>query len=297
MPAAFRSELEGDGYVRLKWDEQSEVALYGGAKGPVAFDNKCPHRGASIYQETVGSAPPRCRYHGRLADPRTLHSGQVRSVASWGSGGLVWVGPVNERLPQLPEDLVGQLDLIPPLRRHSVFEMVMDCHWTVAVENALDFEHVPHVHPTSLGKLGIKQLSLRAFDGGHTVEKFSIDPEVRRRIDKLGFPASPCGYMHMHIHPYTCISSTMGLSYSMQHYLPRDDGKTNFIHRLYEVAWPGQRPLPRAFYDSAAALNRQTFIEDALVCALVDHRAVQRLGPSDARIVNFREQCRRDLEG
>lgn len=283
------TEMDGGRAVCLPWKEDSELAMFRRGNELVAFDNLCHHRGARIFNSLHNQVPeggPACRYHGRkvqVEDDRRKWVGTV--------GGLLFAGETEHSYPRFLYDGLSDLALfvseVPNLRLVHATSYVLDCHWTTAVENALDFEHVPHVHASSLGKLGLRTQGFSAHNDGSTLEKFAIDPVVRERTIKLtGMVLPDFEYAHAHIFPYACLSSTMGLSYSLQNYFPRADGKTNFVHRLYA---PEMSDLPPWFFKKVAALNDQVFIEDALVCALVKHGTAERLGPSDARILNFRK--------
>jgi len=280
---AHRSELAEPGdFVRLPWRaDGGEVAIVNQGGAVFAFDNLCPHRGARIYSELRGRRDPRCAYHGRLA---TAHSTARIDIATIGD----WFFVSDSRLlaPSCaPAAIYDLLHSTPPLTLHSLLTFRMACHWTVAVENALDFEHVGHVHGGSLARLGLAQDGLMMYAGGSSIEVMTA---AEPRLDRLRpfFASQPiAGYTHAHLFPYSCISSTRGYSYSVQHYLPRADGTTTFIHRLY--AAPTVRPVPH-YFDSVAAINERVFREDAEVCALVPAGHCGALGTHERRIAHFR---------
>lgn len=273
----------------LPWKEDEELALFRRGNELVAFDNLCHHRGARIFDRMHTPVPeggPSCRYHGRRVQ---VDDSRRKWVATL--GGLLFAGDDEYGFPRFVID--GQTDLgeflmnVPPLRLMHASSYVMACHWTTAVENALDFEHVPHVHSGSLGKLGLRTQGFSRHEDGSSLEKFAIDPVARERTARLTGMALPdFEYAHAHVFPHACVSSTMGLSYSIQNYFPRADGATNFVHRLYA---PIGTDLPDWFFRRVAELNDRVFLEDAVVCALVKRDAKEALGPSDARIVHFRE--------
>lgn len=274
QPIAHRCELANDGdYVVQPWRTDGEVAIANMAGEIVAWDNRCPHRGARIYTAAAGNAPPRCAYHGRMATATT-----VRRFALAERGGFFFVAdrPFGGA-PLLPFD-------IPPLTLDSTLTYTMDCHWTGAVENALDYEHVEVLHAGSLGRLALTPLTLQTFSDGSSVQRFASSAD----LDRLArfFPHTrDFDYVHAHFFPYSAISSTRGWTYSLQHYWPRADGRTTFVHRLYVTETT--RPM-RDFFDSVAAVNAQTFAEDAAICARVPAGHASELGPHDARIAHFR---------
>jgi len=284
QPVAHRRELAARGdYVLLPWKDDGEIAVTNIDGELVAFDNRCGHRGARIFSEPRGNREPRCPYHGRLATAANVARLQVKDF-----GGFLFArdrAPSVE--PRWPLQIFDFLSGIPALtlKLHSSLRFVMDCHWTVAVENALDFEHVAHVHPESLSKLALVPKQLHCSGDGSSIEEFTSHA---KRLGQLGhfFPYTPpFDYIHAHFFPYSCLSSTRGFTYSLQHYFPRPDGKTSFIHRLYTA--PTTRPMP-GFFDAVARLNEQVFREDADVCANVAAGHNGKLGAHEKRIAHFR---------
>jgi phenylpropionate dioxygenase-like ring-hydroxylating dioxygenase large terminal subunit len=279
-PVAHASELANEGdFILLPWRANGEIAVMRQAGDLVAFDNLCPHRGARIFTEIRGNREPRCVYHARLATADNVRRFQLMTLGDWIFAGT-WQTPPSPfgRI----DDLMGQ---VPPLRLHSTLAFTMDCHWTVAIENALDSEHIEHVHPNSLSKMALTSVEQNFYRDGSSFERFRSDSGRLGRMGKF-FPGEQrFDYAHAHLFPYSCLSSTRGWTYSLQHYFPRADGRTNFIHRLY--AAQTTRPLPE-FFDSVARLNEAVFREDAEICARVPAHFAGTLGPREERIAKFR---------
>lgn len=280
-PIAHRSELAKSGdFVLLPWKVEGEIAIANIAGEIVAFDNRCPHRGARIFTDARGNRPPACPYHGRLA---TAHT--VRHFSMTEMGDFIFARQYRPGNAQIGPPMIGLIKDAPPLAFHSALAFVMDCHWTVAVENALDFEHVEHVHAESLAKLALVPKRLRKLDDGSSIEEFTSEAQRLGHLTRFFRHEKSFGYTHAHLFPYSCVSSTRGWTYSLQHYFPRADGRTNFIHRLY--AAETTRPMPE-FFDSVARLNAQVFREDAAICAGIRTGFVGHLGPREERIAHFR---------
>jgi hypothetical protein len=96
--------------------------------------------------------------------------------------------------------------------------------------------------------------------------------------------------MHLYLAPFACLSSTRGMTVSLQHYLPGDQC-TQFLTRLYAPVGTS-----RGLAAQAHSLNRQVFDEDAEVCARVHPGANARpegLSPDEWRIAYFRSVWRR----
>ena len=279
-PVAHCSELGKPGdFIVLPWAAHGEIAITNIGGERVAFDNRCPHRGARIFTELRGNRPPACPYHGRLA---TAHN--VRRFPITEMGDFLFAREPDGA--KLGPPMIGLMKDAPSLVFHSALSFVMDCHWTVAVENTLDFEHVAHVHTESLAKLALVPKRLRPLDDGSSVEEFASEAQRLGLLTRFFCHEKSFDYVHAHLFPYSCVSSTRGWTYSLQHYFPRADGRTNFIHRLY--AAETMRPM-LAFFDSVARLNEQVFREDAEICAGIPAWFAGELGPREDRIRHFRK--------
>lgn len=277
---AHASELEREGdFVCLPWRADGEVAVMVQEGALVAFDNRCPHRGARIFTELSGNREPRCIYHARLARADDVLRYEVMKLGSWV---LVCPSPFGV----FPFGRIGEfMWAAPPLRLHSTLRFVMDCDWTVAVENTLDFEHVEHAHSQSLAKLALVQKRMETFEDGSSIEEFTSESGRLGRMRRFFPHEQRFDYTHAHLYPTSCLSSTRGWTYSLQNYFPRADGRTEFIHRLY--AGETTVPMPE-FFDSVARLNEQVFREDAEICALVPAGHDGPLAPRERRISHFR---------
>jgi phenylpropionate dioxygenase-like ring-hydroxylating dioxygenase large terminal subunit len=279
--AAHRCELAAPGdYVLLPWAADGELAVANMAGHVVAFDNRCPHRGARIYTEPAGNREPRCGYHGRVATAAGVRRYSHGWVGDW------LVVDRGDATGPIPDAIYDLLTHTPGLRLHSTLRFTQACDWQTAVENALEAEHVPHVHAQTLGVLKLKQQALDLCADGSSVERFRAEGKNLSRLSWL-FPRELfTDYLHAHLHPHTCISSTRGWTYSLQHYFPRADGQTAFWHRMY--AAPTKHPAA-SFFKAAAAMNAKVFAEDAAICAGIPPGFAGQLGPHDARIAHFRK--------
>lgn len=289
-------ELQNPGdYVCLPIAPGVEIAVVNTGDGLLAFDNRCPHRGARIYTGIHGNRPPVCGYHGRC-----VRADQVKRLPIGYVGGFLFVavGVFCAPLPDIGRDVLG---VEPALRPHSILTMHYACDWTVAVENALDHEHIDHVHIDHVHARSLATLQLTperlsyGFGQGHSAHYFRS-----ARVAHLGhighhMPYSlPIDYAHVHLFPYAAVSTTRGWTYSMQHYLPRADGTTDFISRLFVQA---EAPLSMGYmFDSIAAQSRQVFAEDAVICAQVPAGHAGQLGPTDVRIAAFRERLAQEAD-
>lgn len=284
------SELGAVGdYVCLPLGPRREIAVMNFEGYLHAFDNLCPHRGARIFTELAGNRPPVCGYHGRCARPTTFKSYAWRMVGDW-----LFVCEAD--LPMPVDISLSLIERAPvTLKLHSRLQFVMDCHWTVAVENALDLEHVAHVHADGLARLELRSTEIEIGAHGSSVDRMESSSALRfdrlepffEALDSDFSPgiAPAHDYVHAFFYPYSALSTTRGFTYSLQNYFPTEDGRTFFMHRLYTARAPA-RLSP--YFEGVRAMNERTFVEDAEICAQVAPNHDSRLGDADARIAAFR---------
>jgi phenylpropionate dioxygenase-like ring-hydroxylating dioxygenase large terminal subunit len=138
------------------------VLFRGEGDRPGALIDRCPHRGVSLGLGRVHEdGTLACPFHGWRFAPDgscthvplnpTVRCETMRATALpvYEAGGLIWVhtdpGSVHVDPPALDESLVE-----PRFARTS-FIQDWSCHWTRAMENMLDFPHLPFVHASTIG--------------------------------------------------------------------------------------------------------------------------------------------------
>ena len=159
MPALFSQQLpERDGPpVRVKLLGERLVA-WRSTDGQVGLvDERCPHRGASLFFGRNEEAGLRCVYHGWkfgvdgtcLDMPSEPPQSQFRHKVKIGAypclerGGLVWayLGP-PELKPRFP-DL--EWTMVPPSHRHAT-RHIQECNWFQGFEGGFDSSHLRFLH-------------------------------------------------------------------------------------------------------------------------------------------------------
>ncbi|MCU0550522.1 MAG: aromatic ring-hydroxylating dioxygenase subunit alpha [Leptolyngbya sp. Prado105] len=176
MPVAI--ELAGESLVLFR-DRTGAIA---------ALLDRCPHRGAALSLGTVTeSGCLECPYHGwQFASdgactrvPLNALNDNQRSQLSAVCfptkiiAGLVWVFTGTEDVPELHLPL----SLLEDSDRYVIVHEAWNAHWTRAVENSLDYPHVPFVHQNSFGRElnavaqtdVIAQVNVKAIPNGMTV--------------------------------------------------------------------------------------------------------------------------------
>lgn len=318
-----RCEMPAPGdFLRFETAAGDIVVFHDGA-GLVAFDNRCPHRGALMYQDTHGNQPATCRYHGwthsagRLIVPQPerfagcdIGSARLRQFATAWCGDFLFVG--IEPLHTLDEQLQGTAEVLENIsfnvaRRRDFNHYRYECHWPLAVENALEPYHIGLVHPQTLATLALED-GQNVFHGVNSVWYAPVgNARMRKQLGMLkrffmmdfGYE----GYMSVYLFPFTMLSSTYGFSYSLQHFMPAVDGSTTaFSSRLLtaHVVDEQAEAVLRPFFESTAQVNRRVFDEDHQVCRRMPPDAwspepLRFSADNEAKIVHFRQSCREHL--
>jgi phenylpropionate dioxygenase-like ring-hydroxylating dioxygenase large terminal subunit len=278
-------------FVRLEV-AGTEVVVFNDGASVVAFDNRCPHRGTRIYQGTCGNHRFVCPYHGwSFAKGRVFVAGREKfqhldlSALDLNRLNIEWLDDFLfvswEPATSLENQLGGVLPAVRQVsrniaRRFDVNAYVYECDWRIALENALEPYHIGMIHPETLGRLrldaGRNDYFGRNSIWSAEVSDKSLEKRLRTLSKRFNIEGAFEGYSSIHIFPYTMISSTFGLSYSVQHFLPSAcPERTDFLSRLFvsRLAKSGNPAILSSFFESTVALNRATFEEDHQICKLV----------------------------
>jgi phenylpropionate dioxygenase-like ring-hydroxylating dioxygenase large terminal subunit len=315
-----RSELGAPGdFVRLDVLGREVVAFHDGLD-VVAFDNRCPHRGARIYDGTHGRQRFVCQYHGWSYSKGKLF---VAGRQDFGhcpidQAGLntlksEWLGDflfVSEKpVMALRDQLGGVAALLEPISadlaaRADFNAYKFEADWRIAVENALEPYHVAIIHPSTLHTLRLTP-GRNEYFGLNSVWYSDVgDERVAKRLKSLtryfDLSYQHEGYLSIFMFPFTMLSSTFGLSYSLQNFLPSlEKERSQFVSRLYTSRLaPTAKPAVLApFFDSSAKLNRQTFEEDHAICRRVPIDSWTPEPPrfwssNEEKVVHFRQSYR-----
>lgn len=316
-----RKELPEHGdFVRFD-TPAGEVVVFNDGGELVAFDNRCPHRGARIYHADHGNQAATCQYHGwtfqkgRMIIPERESFAHCRiETASFNTLPLDWCGDfvflgVAPR-QSLYEQLGGVAEILENVSfnisgRHDFNRYEFECYWPLAVENALEPYHISMVHPSTLGTLCL-EVGENVFDGLNSVwyapvgnEKVRKKLASLKRFFQLDFQYE--GYMSIYLFPFTMLSSTFGYSYSLQHFFPNSANSdyASFTSRLLSTptSSAAAEAVVKPFLDSTARVNRQVFDEDHAICKTVprDSWSTQPLrfaSASETKIAHFRENCK-----
>jgi phenylpropionate dioxygenase-like ring-hydroxylating dioxygenase large terminal subunit len=287
-----RKELPHDGDF-LRFDTAiGDIVVFNDSGDIIAYDNRCPHRGALMFAGSAGQQGATCKYHGwtykngRMIVPHPeqfkgcdLAQAQLNKYQIDWCGDFAFVAvaprrPLHEQLgdtaatlENIAFNIAGRADL-----NTGVF----DCYWPVAVENALEPYHIGMVHPDTLGALQL-EAGVNSYHGENSIWRAPVgNARVARQLQSLkryfAIDYAYEGYMSVYLFPFTMISSTYGLSYSLQNFFPAADRRsTSFTSRLLttHLASGAAQQIIAPLFASTAAVNRKVFDEDHAVCKLV----------------------------
>jgi phenylpropionate dioxygenase-like ring-hydroxylating dioxygenase large terminal subunit len=161
-PVAMTEDLQHDRPLAVQIAGTKVVLFRDAAGKAVALLDRCPHRGAALSLGKVKDGGIECPFHGW----RLEASGQVCHVP-WNPdaktatlrgvplpvrevAGQVWVFTSVDEAPAAGPD-VHEAFLRNDVRICG-FSVEWKTHWTRAMENMLDWPHLPYVHRKTIGK-------------------------------------------------------------------------------------------------------------------------------------------------
>lgn len=320
---AHRSELvKAQDFIRFEVAGR-EIVLYHDGDSVIAFDNRCPHRGARIFDGDCGHERFLCRYHGWsyargrvfVADKQQFTHCPLDEL-SLATLHLEWLGDfafvAQSPIQSLEVQLAGLAPVLEAIsqsiaRRWDFNRYFYEADWRIALENALEPYHVAGIHPETLNALKLKSGENRYF-GRNSVWSVEVgDDRVVRRMTSLSrlfdLQHQFEGYESLYIFPFTMLSSTFGFSQSIQHFLPslvRD--QAHFTSRLFagRLKSSVKPELVGSFMVSSARMNRAIFNEDHEICKRLSLDSWSSDPPrfwatSEEKILHFRKSYREVL--
>jgi nitrite reductase/ring-hydroxylating ferredoxin subunit len=311
-------------YVRLQAFGDEVVAFNDGAD-VVVFDNRCPHRGARVYDGDAGKQRWVCPYHGwsfvkgRFFVPASeTFTGCDPTKAELARYRTAWVGEflfVSKRPTQpIETQLEGVYDMLAAISRgiggrRDINAYPYRCNWKIAVENALDQYHVSLVHHETLNRLKLKPAE-DEYLGENNISRAALgDEKMIKKLKLLGrlfeLDHKPDGYVAIQLFPFTFLTSTFGYSYSLQQFYPgANQDVTAFTSRFYAGKLSSKLPPDTmdSFFASSLSVNHDVFKEDAEICARLptdswSPEPERYVCAGEAKIVEFRRVVRAHLEG
>ncbi|MFD1708941.1 Rieske 2Fe-2S domain-containing protein [Siminovitchia sediminis] len=249
IPALRSEELEKDGKpqrIRLLGED---LVAFRDTRGKVGLiDERCPHRGTSLYYGINADCGLRCMYHGWKFDtegncmeiPSEPTDGKFRQSIKLKNypvkevSGIIWtyMGP-EEKMPPFPDFYWMGL----PEESKLVERVWQECNYAQVMENDLDFVHAAFLHRAHMEqnvKDGILSSDL-GIDPNHPLVK---NPPVKQAVQDTNY-GKRCiavgignekenAFMEIHyIFPFYTYPPRFGGEDGMWHaFIPRDDHST-----------------------------------------------------------------------
>jgi phenylpropionate dioxygenase-like ring-hydroxylating dioxygenase large terminal subunit len=317
-----KNEIAQDGdYVKFN-TPLGDIVLFNDAKKIVAFDNKCAHRGTKIYQNNFGNQLNSCPYHkwtyrnSQLIIPDkykfencNINDVDIKKYQLALCGDFVFVGinPIFELEEQLGKDISDKIKNISfDIDKRIDFNRYdFNSYWGIAIENALEPNHLPFVHSKTLGLLGLGE-GENVINGINSSIYFPIENQrIKKQLEsfkkffQINFQYK--GYMCIYMFPFSMITSTFGYSYSVQNFFPslRDENTTNFTSRLLTTKLSNEKydQILSSFFESTININRTVFEEDHEICKLIPRDSwsiepLKYMSTDEIKINHFRQICR-----
>jgi phenylpropionate dioxygenase-like ring-hydroxylating dioxygenase large terminal subunit len=316
-----RRELPGNGdYVKFD-TPLGDVVFFNDMGNLVAFDNRCPHRGALIYRGDHGNSRFICQYHGwayqggKLIIPKknTFHDCNIDN-ADINKYKLDFIGDfvflavkpllsLREQIgstAEILENISSGIDVRSDFNRYR-----FECSWPLALENALEPYHIPKVHPKTLATLKLGD-GVNVIEGLNSVWYAPVnDDRIRRQLSSLrrffNIKYQYEGYMSIFLFPFSMLSSTYGYSYSLQNFIPTGDlqNYSFFTSRFYSAKTVSESAAATmtTFFKSSASINRRVFDEDHEICKALSgdswsSEPLKYASDAEAKLVHFRSVLR-----
>jgi phthalate 4,5-dioxygenase len=249
IPALQSPELESDGKPKRVKLLGEDLVAFRDTEGKVGLiDERCPHRGTSLYYGINEGCGIRCMYHGwkfntdgecteipsEPTDGKFRQSIKLKSYPTKEVSGIVWtyMGP-EESQPAFPEFYWMGL----PEKNKLVERVWQECNYAQAMENDLDFVHAAFLHKAhgvQETEEGILSSDL-GIDPNHPLVK---NPPVKQSVQDTNY-GKRCiavgigteeenAFMEIHyVFPFYTYPPRFGGEDGMWHaFIPRDDHST-----------------------------------------------------------------------
>ncbi|PIC97817.1 Rieske 2Fe-2S domain-containing protein, partial [Sporosarcina sp. P29] len=249
IPALQTEELVSDGKPQRVKLLGEDLVAFRDTEGKVGLiDERCPHRGTSLYYGINDGCGLRCMYHGwkfntdgecmeipsEPTDGKFRESIQLTSYPTKEVSGIIWtyMGP-KESEPAFPDFYWMGL----PRENNLVERVWQECNYAQAMENDLDFVHAAFLHKahaTQEVEDGILSSDL-GIDPNHPLVK---NPPVKQSVQDTNY-GKRCiavgigteeenAFMEIHyIFPFYTYPPRFGGEDGMWHaFVPRDDHST-----------------------------------------------------------------------
>jgi len=167
-PVAYSRQVRGDRPLRVSIAGTPIVLFRDADDAPAALVDRCPHRGVALSLGRLEHGCLQCPFHGWTfdragrcvrvpwnPDAKRANLGAL-AVPTRELAGHVWVYTSVSAEPGAQPTV--HESLLARDARLTGIEMSWDTHWTRAMENMLDWPHLPFVHRATIGR-GLARLN------------------------------------------------------------------------------------------------------------------------------------------
>jgi phenylpropionate dioxygenase-like ring-hydroxylating dioxygenase large terminal subunit len=264
IPACLTSEVaEPDGLptrVRLLGED---LVAFRDTDGHVGLlEERCPHRGASLFYGRNEHSGLRCVYHGWKFDTTGQCVDQRSEIRPFCDRVKATAYPVHES-GGIAWAYLGPADAMPPFRDFGTESLPRDlamankeviyCNWVQSMDGDLDTAHISNLHQfDAIGDIPDDGTDKPGYPSGYQSMRFwRHDPRSLIEVDDTwhgfryaGIRVTPNGHQHARITAYIFPSSTIiaQIPFSTRQIfvVPADDVTT---HRYNFTTQPPQNPL------------------------------------------------------
>ncbi len=196
--AGWASEVGRDNFLARTITGLPVVIWRDGEGRPVAFEDRCCHRGAPLSLGRREGDFLRCMYHGLKFDssgacveiPAQEHipaSVRVNTfpIVEQHEWLWIWMGEPNKADPALIPDTHWLSD---PAWRHLEGYTHYETNYLLIADNLLDLAHLPYVHPNTLGgspDYAKSQAQVEALENGVRITRWALDIEAPPFVQKV----------------------------------------------------------------------------------------------------------------
>jgi phthalate 4,5-dioxygenase len=229
IPACLSSEIgQPDGppaRVRLLGEDLVAFRDSSGAVG--LLEERCPHRGASLFYGRNEECGLRCTYHGWKFDVSGQCTDQRSEIRSFAdriktksypvreSGGIVWayLGPESSITPFRDFGTDALSPSLVAVNKESIY-----CNWVQSMDGDLDTAHISNLHQfDAIDDIPDDGTDKPGYPSGYlSMKLWRHDPQALIEVDETwhgfryaGLRVTPNGYRHARISAYIFPASTI----------------------------------------------------------------------------------------
>ncbi len=260
-------ELKVNKPIKVKRFAQN-IALWRNPKGKIfALDDRCPHRGASLSQGFIKDDCLSCPFHGiRFDGSGTCQEVpyfdevsvklklRVKSFKVTEKYGFVWLWNGDQE-PQVEPSIFGELDR--GYAYHTT-RKEWNTHYSRAIENQLDYYHLPFVHSKTIGR-GFSPAS-----GEDVSKRLKVDFEGEQIKANMKNESNNKNTSFKFLFPNSWLLNLSPFLFLYVAFVPIDEENTRLYLRTY-LKGKSLRSVKRFILKASPVFNKRILEEDESV--------------------------------